>query len=155
MKELSLTRGFVALVDDEDYEQLSKYKWTATDEGYAFRMAKVIGGREKISMHRFLMGIGKNDPRQVDHINGNAQDNRKENLRICSQSENLKNYKKPSTNTSGYKGVSWSTATNKWKAQIRVNNEVKYLGVYENAEDAHRAYCAASEKYHGEFGRTA
>lgn len=155
MREIILTRGFVALVDDADFEVLSRWKWTACKKGYAYRLERVDGRKKKIPMHRFLMGLDKGDAMHVDHINGNPLDNRRANLRLCTASENACNRRRYRDSKSGYKGVTWSKAANKWKAQIRIQGRLIYLGVYAAAEDAFDAYKVASAKYHGEFGRIA
>lgn len=96
MREIPLTQGMVALVSDEDYEKVSQYKWHASLESrgtkwYACRRETIDGKRVKIRMHRFVMGLppGKDDPRVVDHINHNSLDNRRENLEVITQEENM------------------------------------------------------------------
>jgi len=97
MKKIKLTQGKVALVSNEDYELVSKFKWCASLEGrgtkwYAIRRARINGVSFKIRMHRFIMGLppGKFDERVVDHINHDSLDNRRENLEIITQEENMK-----------------------------------------------------------------
>lgn len=103
-------------------------------------------------MHREIMNAP--DGVQVDHINGDSLDNRKINLRLCTNAENLRNRGKQINNTSGYKGVCWSVRKQKWQAQIKVDRKAKFLGNFETPEDAARAYDAAAKKYHGEFAKT-
>lgn len=91
----------------------------------------------------------------VDHIDGNGLNNSISNLREASHSENLWNRPRPSNNSSGYKGVCWSKAAKKWQAQITCDKKVFYLGLFETAEGAHAAYCAAATQHHGEFARPA
>lgn len=90
---------------------------------------------------------------RIDHINGDTKDNRIENLRLATHSQNMQNSKIPVTNKSGYKGVSWYKNYNKWIAQISVNNKKINLGYFENVVDAANAYVQAAKKYHGEFAR--
>jgi hypothetical protein len=90
----------------------------------------------------------------IDHINGNPSDNRLENLRLATRSENRCNSKKPRTNTSGLKGAFWNKKTQKWKAQIRILGRQKHLGYFLTAEEAHAAYLAAANIYHGAFARS-
>lgn len=152
MKEITLTRGYVALVDYEDFEELSKFKWYANTEGYAVRN-KYAGFKtqQSIKMHRVILSLLKGDGKYVDHINGNVRDNRKSNLRICTQAENMKNQKIRSTNTSGFKGVSWNKQFKKFCAYIYTNGKRTHLGYYPSAELAYKAYCKASINQHGEF----
>ena len=90
----------------------------------------------------------------VDHRNANKTDNRIENLRPASQSQNMANDRKRANNTSGFKGVSWSTARKKWLAHIMVNYHSKYLGAFDAPKEAHEAYKAASKEHFGEFARS-
>lgn len=146
-KEVQLTKGKVALVDDEDYEMLIGLgvRWCIND-GYAFNS---VYGR----MHRLLLSAPKNT--MVDHINGDKLDNRKENLRFATNSQNQAN-RKVSRGVSNFKGVTWQKRTydasrGYWKAQIVVNGELIYLGKYETDLDAARAYNEAAVKFFGEF----
>jgi hypothetical protein len=151
MKEISLTRGHVALVDDDDYELLSAFKWHLDGSGYASRDAQIAGKRIKVRMHRVLTGLECGDKRQVDHINGNRLDNRRENLRIVLQSENLLNVRRHRDNKSGFKGVSLHKPTGKWIAFIMAAGAHKYLGLFASPELAHAKYCEAAKLLHGEF----
>ena len=128
-KIITLTRGFKAMVDDEDYEWLNQWKWSATQNGYAYRR-----GPMNIYMHNAIM---KNTSgTEVDHVHGIAFDNRKSELRICTHAENCANGKIRNTNTSGYKGVSWHKQTGKWRAYIVKSNKQTSLGLFDNVIDA-------------------
>lgn len=149
MKEIELTRGYVTLVDDEDYEKFSSHKWHYTTVGYA---ATDIGGRKnkkKILLHRLITGAGENDI--VDHISGNKLDNRRCNLRITDKKGNQRNQGLRVDNSSGYKGVYWDKSSQKWKAQITVDHKRISLGYHPTKEDAAKAYNDAASKLHGEF----
>ena len=98
---------------------------------------------------------GEFPPDQIDHINGIKHDNRLSNLRPATHSENMRNQRIPSNNTSGYKGVRWHKPTGKWQAYIKVDGIQKHLGLFTDIADAVAAYAAASKKYHGEFSRVA
>lgn len=91
----------------------------------------------------------------IDHKDGDPSNNRIRNLREATDSQNLANMKKPVTNTSGKKGVSWHEGAQKWQAHIRVRGQNNYLGLFNSVDDAHDAYVAAAHQYHGEFGRAA
>lgn len=149
MKEIPVSRGKFAIVDDDDYERLSKHKWYCNVYGYALRDITVSRKKSHIWMHRAV--IDTPPGMDTDHINGNRLDNRKCNLRACSASENMRNRPKQTNNTSGYKGVFWSKPAQKWRAQIVVNKKAMHLGLFVDPKDAYEAYKAAAEKYFGEF----
>jgi hypothetical protein len=151
---IPLTRGLWAIVDEIDYYWLMKAKWFAKQDkkGNCFYAVRHADGNHKTSvyMHREIAGIPK-----PDHSNSNTLDNRRKNVRPASCAENMQNTKKPCTNKSGYKGVSWHKVTGKWTAQICVNRKKIYLGIFSTPELAYAAYCAAALKFHGAFARVA
>jgi hypothetical protein len=153
MKEIQLTQGKVAQVDDEDYEWLNQWKWTykkSLHTGYAYRH----GPRpvmKTIRMHRFILQASENI--EVDHIDCNGLNNQRNNLRICNRSENLCNQRCRIDNTSGYKGVSWNKHFQKWEAYIIKNGIKKFLGLFSVREEAAQAYNLAAIIYHGRFAR--
>jgi hypothetical protein len=101
--------------------------------------------------HRLIWAIffGEFPKGQIDHINGVRHDNRIENLRDVNQQQNLHNQKLPhKQNKSGYLGVCWNEKSKKWQAGISINRKTKYLGVFDNKEDAHKAYLEAKKIYH-------
>ncbi|MBN3757254.1 Fis family transcriptional regulator [Paraburkholderia sp. Tr-20389] len=154
MREIPLTKGLVALVDDEDFEWLSQFKWHADHEGYACRKAAhpiKVGKSTTIFMHRELLGLEFGDSRKGDHKNGYRTDNRRENIRIATAGQNRSNSRLAANNTSGFKGVSWSKADKCWYAQIRIGGKRKYLGGFKAPEEAHAAYCKAAQELNGEF----
>lgn len=158
MIEIELTQGQVALIDDEDLEVVSKYKWHArwdpcTKSFYAVtNIRKPDGSRTTLQMHREIMGAKKGE--QVDHIYHQTLDNRKSELRLCTPSQNQYNRGTQSTNTSGFKGVSWDKKWSKWLAGIKLNGKTINLGRYDTPELAHEAYCKAAAEHHGEFALT-
>jgi len=145
-KEIQLTRGKVALVDDEDFARLSEYHWYFDVHGYAR-----CSTPRKIYMHRLIMN--EPDGEQVDHKNQNKLDNRKENLRTCTRSQNASNTFRAHKNHSGFKGVSWDTARSKWKVQIKVNGKNQYQRRCETKEEAALIYNELAVKYFGEFAQ--
>ena len=133
-----------SLIDLEDVDLVSKYKWCANSHGY------VLCRETNMFLHKLVMNDINND-RTIDHINRNRLDNRKSNLRYATPQQNCMNKSKQSNNTSGYPGVSWRKDRNKWRAFITVDRKQIALGLYENKEDAITARKAAEEKYFGEF----
>lgn len=149
-REIELTQGQVALVDVEDYDMLMRNRWHAswsqtTRSYYAARDTSIGGVPVRYWMHLVILGIAKGG----DHENHVTLDNRRFNLRPCSDAESRRNRKRPSHNTSGFKGVIWQT--NKWRARIMVDKKSVSLGMYDNIVEAAQAYNVAAVKYHGAF----
>lgn len=132
------------LIDKEDYGKIKDYYWSLNSQGYAI---SVINGKHK-RLH--LMIIDKPKGTVIDHINGDKLDNRKSNLRICTQKQNSRNTKLAKNNTSGVTGV-YKTKYNTYSASIMVNRKQICLGTYKNIKDAIKARREAEEKYFGEF----
>jgi len=154
MKEIPLTRGYVTMVDDEDYEFLMQWKWYALvgkqGDVYAMRSSHRINGkRVAVLMHRVLTNAL--DKKLVDHQDGNSLNNQKYNLRLCTSAENQRNRGSQINNTTGFCGV--VRRGKGFLAQIQLNRVKMHLGMHHTAEDAARAYDAAATKLHGEFAR--
>jgi hypothetical protein len=151
MKKIPLSKGMFALVDDEDFEELNKYRWFSDKAGYIIGHYVVAKGekRKTVKMHRVLMKTPRG--MTVDHINGDKRDNRKKNLRNCSYSENMMNKGRTSSNTSGFKGVYWHNFGKRWCSAIKVQGKKKHIGSFSTKEEAYEAYCKAAKLYHGEF----
>ena len=143
MKEIPLTKGLVAIIDDEDFERVSRYKWLALPRkrtSYATRTSQVGGTKKTVYLHRFILNASNG--LQVDHINGNGLDNRKSNLRLVTHSENLRNSYKhrrglPLGVFRANKKVTPNTV--KYYAQIGPATSKRYLGVYDTIEEASKA----------------
>lgn len=154
MEKIKLTQGQFAIVDDEDFEEINKHKWYSlfnkgTDSFYAVRSDYSGEKKKLIRMHRQIMNSQKE--MHTDHINHNTLDNRKCNLRSCTNSQNQMNAKMRSDNTSGTTGVIWHKATKRWRGQIKINQKHAYLGYFKNKQDAINARKEAEIKYFGEF----
>ncbi|MFV0916059.1 HNH endonuclease [Ralstonia nicotianae] len=150
MKAIPLSRGKEALVDDADYEVLSRHKWYFHRSGYAVRNVKEDDGKNySLFMHRQIMGLEKKSILVADHINQNKLDNRRCNLRICTRQDNSRNRGRLSSNRSGFVGV--RKCGNKWRAYIRDGKKQKHLGTYDTAELACAAYQRAAQELHGDF----
>lgn len=156
MKQIPLTQGQFALVDDEDYDELSKHNWSAVFPKnsvtyYAIRSDLSSGKKKTVQMHRLILGaIGK--PGFVDHKDGNGLNNQRSNIRLCTPSQNSQNKKKDSNCLSQFKGVH-PMKNGKFRATIRIGGKSKSLGVYQNEESAAIAYDNAAKEYFGEFAR--
>lgn len=155
VKELQLSRGMIALVDDEDYDWLIQYKWYAnTFSGRWYAATKGMGDGETTLLHRLIM----NPPNgmQVDHINHNGLDCRRCNMRIVTPSQNMMNkikqkskYSKPCS--SRFKGVHWDKLNNCWKTEIMINRKHVWIGRFEYEIDAAHAYDVKAKELFGEY----
>lgn len=151
MKEITLKGGQITLVDDEDYEGLKDFNWSLMKQQNVksqYAQCK-IHGRVQL-MHRIITNAPKRSV--VDHINGDGLDNRKDNLRVCSQAENCRNQVLSQNNKNGYKGV--RKRNSKYAASIRVNRQLIHLGMYHTAQEAADAYDRAAIEHFGEFALT-
>lgn len=136
----------VALVSEEDYGHLLRFKWFQHKAGYAYR---AVSERYEF-LHRRVMGCLYGDGRVVDHINLNKLDNRRENLRLVTHKFNAQNRLTNKRNTSGYVGV--TKFYDQWQARIRKDGKIISLGVFDDIEDAAKARKAGIEKYHAYHG---
>lgn len=157
---IQLTKGQFSLIDGIDAD-LADFKWcamVATGGGFYAVRNSLGPNRTAILLHRVILERMTGRPlakiELTDHINEDKLDNRRANLRIATNAENLQNRGKYRTNTSGFKGVSWDRGRGKWRANIGVNGKYIHLGYFTTPEAAHEAYCAAALEMHGEFANT-
>lgn len=141
------------LIDLDDIEECKKYKWyiQKVNDGDYFRVCTCPNGKT-IKLHRFIMKV-TDENYEIDHIDGNTLNNRKNNLRICLHIDNMKNQKLNKNNTSGYKGVWLDKNRNVWVAEIHVNNKKIILGYDTDKEKVIKLRQEAEEMYFGEFMR--
>ncbi len=148
MQQIQLTQNRIALVDDSDYKELSKHKWCAAKR----KSGDFVAVRQKLGktviMHRKIMNAPKN--LQVDHRNHQTLDNRRCNLRLCTNGQNQHN-RRLQGGASQYKGVVWHKRDKKWCVNIRHNSQRIWLGYFDTEIDAAKAYDAKAKILHGEF----
>jgi hypothetical protein len=172
MREIQLTKGYVAYVDDEDFDRVNAFSWQIHENmrkdgtvrnAYAARSAGAV--RTKQKLHRFILGI--TDPEiEVDHRDHDGLNNQRGNLRVATGSQNQHNRRKRFGTSSQFKGVSWLKGTvyngkqyaGKWQARIQIRFDSKsqsqYLGYFTDEVEAALAYDAAARQHFGEFALT-
>ena len=144
-------------IDTEDKEKVSKYHWNVSKRTRPENTFNVVTPKndelDSTLLYRYIMNAPKD--MNIDHRDGNELNNRKSNLRICTQADNNKNLGMKKTNKSGYKGVIWYHYhnTNKWHSYIKLNKKIISLGYYEKLEDAVNARNKGEIKYFGEYAR--
>lgn len=139
-----LSNGDTALIDAMDYPKIREWRVCAVKRGPV-----TYATCNRSYLHRIVMGVDKGIA--IDHINHNGLDNRRCNLRIATQGQNMCNIRTPSNNTSGFKGVSWAKRTNKWRAYIVKNNKQIHLGTFTDKKLAAFAYNEAAKRIYKEF----
>jgi hypothetical protein len=157
-REIQLTRGKVAVVDDEDYALVCGVPWVAAEKRgkfYAQRSVGPRGARKTVAMARLIMNAGPG--LVVDHRDGNTLDNRRANLRLATNAQNVANQRRARPAASGFKGVRhrhhWKLKK-PWCAEIDANGKHIHLGYFATAEEAAAAYDRAAVEHFGEFAST-
>lgn len=159
-KDWSDTVNVDVLVDDDNFEELNKYKWRLTKQGYASRSLSSAGNKKRgviVLMHRQIMKV-TDRKQKVDHLNHNILDNRKQNLRICTHAENLRNHTSHRDSRSEYLGVSIQHQKYKDKIYISISAQIHtsdgkklHIGCYTTEHEAARAYDRKAIELFGEF----
>jgi len=157
MKRIPLTQGFEATIDDEDYDRVNKFKWCVYYDpkhrrtAYAIRGSWINGKSRQIRLHRFILDV--TDPNiKIDHKNHNGLDCRRQNLRIATHQQNLRNRQKTtSTTSSKFKGV--TSVRNVWRTQIWFGGR-NHIGYFRTEIEAAKAYDKVAKQYFGEFAKT-
>lgn len=154
MKHIKLNQGHLVRVDDEDYEELKEIPWYIIkyrNKNYAIGEMRSSKGIDLVRMHRHILGLKSKDGKIVDHINGDGLDNRRENLRLCSLSQNRMNSRPRIVRTSKYKGLTFIKSTGRWQVRITDKGRRLSLGCFKCEDAAATVYNLAALKYHGEF----
>lgn len=134
-----------ALVDDADFEWLNQRRWCLGTKGYVIRRASPNEPGTTLRMSRLILGLETGDRRQADHINRDKLDNRRCNLRIVANHQNERNEPAYRDSTSSYRGVALMK-NGRWRANVRANGVLHYLGEYENEREAAYVALAARER---------
>lgn len=148
MKIIKLSRDMKMMVDDEDFETLSRFRWSWSKSRSTHYATADIGERKRVLAHRLILGFPPKNV-YVDHIDMNGLNNQKSNLRKCTRNQNCQYARKRKDNTSGYRGVNFHRGY--YIARIRVNCKRYYIGNFKTAEEAARAYDREAKKHHKQF----
>ena len=148
---IKLTKGKATIVDDEDFEWLSQWKWQASKTRNGYYATRRDKGKH-VRMHRVVLGI--QEGMYGDHINRNGLDNRRKNLRVATRTQNRRNSRGQRNAISGYKGVTYfkQGRTNKpWRVRCDIGGVTKFFGYFATAHEAARIYNKIAKEAHGEF----
>ena len=154
MKLIPLTKGYHAMVDDEDFEWLSQWRWHARVAKHTVYAAGISNGkhgkRVGLKMHRVIMGITDRNI-QIDHKDRNGLNNTRENIRLSTARENGINRGSRKNSSSRFKGVSWDKGAARWLSAISINGKTRRIGLFEDEEEAARQFNNMARDHHGEF----
>jgi hypothetical protein len=149
LKQIPLTKGYSAFVDDDVYEEISHLSWQACEGPYTTYAVRSVrnsdGSFSKIRMHRLICNAEPG--MRVDHADRNGLNNLRSNLRVCSNSENMGNRKSNKNSSSQFKGVSWSSTKGRWVVQL----QDRFLGSFNNEIEAAKAYDLEAARAFGKF----
>jgi len=148
---IPLTKGHFAFIDIEDIAIVNRLSWSVSDRG-KLKYARCYLNKKIVYLHRYLLDAPKGY--DVDHINGDGLDNRRENLRLCTRSQNIANSRKLARGTSKYKGVCFDKEHRLWMARIKKDWKYIYLGRFANEANAAKAYDKKAVEIFGEFANT-
>lgn len=150
-----LTKGYEAVIDAADVPLVAAFSWHAFVQPHTVYAGRGAFNQRPatVMLHRALLGADSG--LDVDHIDNDGLNNRRANLRFATRSQNMCNSRTPSNNKSGFKGVSWHKASNRWRAQLGFSGEKYHLGYFEMPEAAYAACVSAREQLHREFAKAA
>lgn len=156
MKTISLSKGLITIVDDDDYEFLMQWPWYALKAGDRYyaggSQCYPDGTMDHFLMHRIILRAGPGE--FVDHKSRDTLDNRRENIRICTPGQNVMNANLRSDSTTGFKGVSTTQTNGRWRATIQLNGRSKHIGRFDSPTEAAIAYDLEARNHFGEFACT-
>ena len=152
MKEIKLTQGKVAKVDDHLFDELNKFKWFAAKCVNGGFYARRLCNGKILHMHRHILGITEKSV-HVDHEDGDSLNNQMYNIRRATHKENIRNRGITKRSTCGFKGVFWEKSAKRWRAQLSFEGRKIHLGLFHDINDAARAYNKAIIVHHGKFAR--
>lgn len=153
MTKIELTQGFYSIIDSEDFSRIAKYSWCLHKNGKQGKKYAATRTKNKyVLLHRLILDA-VNSKFQVDHINGDTLDNRKQNLRLCSRSENLRNGKKHIDSKSKYKGVIYNKLNKNYRARICKDYKIIEIGSFKTEKGAAKAYDKKAIELFGSFAK--
>jgi len=138
------------LIDIEDLDKVLEYCWTVNSRGYVVSATRADKGKKGLRLHRYLMDC-TDTKLVVDHINHNPSDNRKTNLRVCTQQQNMFNQRPKKQNKTGVRGIRFIAQINKWETRFNFDGKERAVGYFDNLADAIALRKQYEEKYYGEF----